>query len=114
MAVAAFHMGFGSDCIKAVVPTPESRQGIAVFPREILDAEEWLAEIVERVPSTVAEKPIVLAFGREDPSLGAQEVIERWQAMFSNSTYVDLPGASHYIQEDAPAEMISAIRSAFT
>lgn len=96
-----------------VVPTPESREGIAVFPREILDAEEWLVAILERIPGTVADKPIVLTFGREDPSLGAPEVIERWQSLFANSTFVDLPGASHYIQEDAPEAMIEAIRSAF-
>lgn len=96
-----------------VVPTPASREGIAVFPREILDAEEWLVAILERIPSTVADKPIVLTFGREDPSLGAPEVIERWQSLFVNSTFVDLPGASHYIQEDAPEAMIEAIRSAF-
>ena len=97
----------------AVVPTPESREGIAVFPREIIDAGAWLTALVERVRSTVAEKPIVLTFGREDPSLGAPEVIERWQELFSNSTFVDLPGASHYVQEDAPEAMIAAIRDAF-
>ena len=96
-----------------VVPTPASREGIAVFPREILDAEAWLIEILERIPTTVAEKPILLTFGQEDPSLGAPGVIERWQSLFSNSTFVDLPGASHYIQEDAPEVMIEAIRKAF-
>lgn len=98
----------------AVVPTPESREGIAVFPREIIDAGPWLTAIVERVPSTVVEKPIVLMFGREDPSLGAPEVIERWQELFTNSTFVDLPGAGHYVQEDAPELMIAAIRESFS
>ena len=65
------------------------------------------------VPATLAEKPVVLTFGRLDPSLGADEVIERWQETFTNTTYVDLPRASHYIQEDAPEEMIAAIRAAF-
>ena len=97
----------------AVVPTPESRQGIAAFPREIVDSGAWLTELVERVPSTVAEKPIVLTFAREDPNLGSPEIIERWQALFSNSTFVDLPGAGHYVQEDAPEAMIAAIRGAF-
>ncbi|MGI9557570.1 MAG: alpha/beta fold hydrolase [Solirubrobacterales bacterium] len=96
-----------------VVPTPKSREGIAVFPREILDAEEWLVAILERIPNTVAGKPMVLTFGREDPSLGAEVVIERWQSLFPSSTFVDLPGASHYIQEDAPEAMIAAIRDAF-
>ena len=98
---------------QAVVPTPESREGIAVFPREIIDAEPWLAELAERVPSTLAEKPIVLAFGRKDQALGTDEVIERWQATFENATYVDLPDASHFIQEDAPEPIIAAIRTAF-
>lgn len=97
----------------AVVPTPESRQGIAVFPREILEAEGWLADLAERVPARLAETPVVLTFGRKDPSLGAEEVVERWRATFDDATYVELPGASHYIQEDAPEAMIAAIRATF-
>jgi len=96
-----------------VVPTPESRDGIAVFPVEIMRAHPWLGELESRVAETLAEKPVVLIFGRKDPALASDSVIERWRRQFPHATYIDLPTAGHYIQEDAPDEIIEAIRAAF-
>ncbi len=97
-----------------VVPTPESREGIAVFPKQILDAHPWLGELEERVADTLGEKPVVLIFGRKDPALANDATIERWRAEFPNATFVDLPDAGHFIQEDAPDEIVKAIRAAFS
>jgi haloalkane dehalogenase len=96
-----------------VVPTPESRQGIAVFPREILDAHPWLTELEKRVSQTLAGKPVVLIFGRKDPALGSDATMDRWRAQFPEATVIELPDAGHYIQEDAPAEIVDAIRGSF-
>lgn len=46
-----------------VVPTPDSRAGIAEFPKQILDANPWLAELEERVEEHLADKPMLLIFG---------------------------------------------------
>ncbi len=96
-----------------VVPTPESREGIAVFPKEILDAHDWLRELEERVDKTLGAKPVVLVFGRKDPALGREDVIARWRDQFPGATLVELPDAGHYLQEDAPGDIVAAIRSAF-
>jgi haloalkane dehalogenase len=96
-----------------VVPTPESREGIAVFPVAIMTSHPWLGELEDRVAEKLADKPIVLMFGRKDPALASDSVIDRWRRQFPDATYIDLPKAGHYIQEDAPEEIIEAIRAAF-
>ncbi|MFC6286983.1 alpha/beta fold hydrolase [Nocardioides sp. GCM10027113] len=98
----------------AVVPTPESRRGIANFPRQIRDAGPWLAELEKRVQDRLADKPVLLVFGKQDPALGRESVIARWQQTFPGATLVRLEQAGHYIQEDAPDAIITAIRGAFT
>lgn len=96
-----------------VVPTPESREGIAVFPKQILDAHPWLAELERRVKSELGDKQVVLIFGRKDPALASDAVIARWRAEFPDATLIELPDAGHYIQEDAPDAIVEAIRAAF-
>ena len=97
-----------------VVPTPQSREGIAVFPKQILDAHQWLGELEQRVATTLVDKTVVLIFGRKDPALGSDATIERWRSEFPNATLIELPDAGHYIQEDAPDQIVSTIRTAFT
>jgi len=96
-----------------VVPTPASREGIAVFPIEITRSHPWLGELEARVADTLADKPVVLMFGRKDPALASDSIIDRWRTRFPGATYIDLPDAGHYIQEDAPDEIVAAIRAEF-
>lgn len=96
-----------------VVPTPESRAGIAVFPQQILDSHSWMSELEARVASTLRQVPMVLIFGQKDPVLAGDQVRGRWHAAFPDADEVLLPGAGHYIQEDAPQTIVAAIRSRF-
>lgn len=96
-----------------VVPTPESREGIAVFPKQILGAHQWLGELERRVADTLRNKPVVLIFGRKDPALASDDTIARWRSEFPEATVIELPEAGHYIQEDAPDEIVEAIRGRF-
>jgi haloalkane dehalogenase len=96
-----------------VVPTPESRKGIAVFPKQILDASPWLADLEKRVGENLGDKPVVLMFGRKDPALASDAIINRWRREFPDATVIDLPDAGHYIQEDAPDEIANAIKTMF-
>ncbi len=98
---------------RAVVPTPESRTGIAVFPRQIRAAGPWLAEVESRVRSTLAHKPIVLVWGLKDPAFGSTHVLARWTSTFPQARVVLLEKAGHYIQEDAPEQIVDAIATAF-
>ncbi len=92
---------------RAVVPTLESRKGIAEFPKQILAAHPWLAEVKAAVES-LRGKPILLPWGMKDPAFGRASVIKRWQDAFPQATLLKLPGADHYIQEDAPDEIAAA------
>ncbi|MEO1064909.1 MAG: alpha/beta fold hydrolase [Actinomycetota bacterium] len=96
-----------------VVPTPESRRGIAVFPVEIRRSRPWLGQLEHRVATTLRDKQAVLVFGRRDPALASDAVVERWRREFPDATYIDLPDAGHYIQEDAPDAIVDAIRATF-
>jgi haloalkane dehalogenase len=96
-----------------VVPTPESRTGIAVFPRQIRAAKPWMVGLEQRVKATLSAKPIVLVWGMKDPAFGRGGVLERWQAAFPQAIVIRLEAAGHYLQEDAPGEIVAAISEAF-
>ena len=93
-----------------VVPTSDSREGIAVFPREILGSRPWLAELETRVAETLRGTPASLLFGKKDPALAGEAAIARWRQEFPEAGCVELPDAGHFIQEDAPDACVRAIR----
>lgn len=96
-----------------VVPTPESRRGIAEFPRQIRAARPWLADLERRVQETVRDHPVLLIFGLKDRALARRAVIDRWRQTFPHATLVELADAGHYIQEDAPDRIVTEIAAAF-
>lgn len=98
---------------RAVVPTPASRTGIAVFPRQIRAAGAWLGHLEHRVQATLRDKPMLLVFGMKDPAFGREAVIARWQRTFPDATLVRMERAGHYIQEDAPDRIVTAIRDVY-
>jgi haloalkane dehalogenase len=89
-------------------PTPESRRPLHVFPREILRSRPFLAQI-ELGLSQLRERPALLTWATNDVAFREPER-RRWEAAFPDHRTVILDGAGHFIQEDAPAEIIAAIR----
>jgi haloalkane dehalogenase len=89
-------------------PTPESRRPLHVFPREILHSRPFLAEI-ERGLAQLRERPALLTWPTKDVAFREPER-RRWEAVFADHRTVILQGAGHLIQEDAPEEIIAAIR----
>jgi haloalkane dehalogenase len=89
-------------------PTPESRVPVHVMPREILAAGQFLAE-VEQGLGQLTDKPALLVWGDKDPGFKTSQRL-RWERTFPNHRTEILRGASHYIQEDAPDEIVAAIR----
>jgi len=89
-------------------PTPESRIPVHVMPREILAAHDLLAQ-VEGGLGQVADKPALIVWGDKDPAFREPQRL-RWERTFANHRTVILRGASHYIQEDAPDEIVAAIK----
>jgi haloalkane dehalogenase len=101
------------DHYRGVQPAPAAREGIAVFPRQILDASPWLGELARRVPQTLSDKPIVLIWGLRDRAFGARKVLERWHSDFPDAELHTLADANHFIQEDAPDDIAEAVRRKF-
>jgi haloalkane dehalogenase len=78
-----------------------------VFPREILHSRSFLAELQVGLP-VLRERPALLVWPTKDVAFRTAER-ERWEAVFPDHRTVMLEGASHYIQEEAPEEIVRAI-----
>jgi haloalkane dehalogenase len=89
-------------------PTPESRRPLYVFPRDILRSRLFLAEI-ERGLRVLRDRLALLVWPTKDVAFREPER-RRWEELFPEHTTVMLEGAGRYIQEDAPEEIIAAIR----
>jgi haloalkane dehalogenase len=99
---------------RAVQPTPDARVGIAGFPRQLLGARPWLTRLAEEVPNALGSKPTLLVWGMEDKLTFRPSVfLPPMQAAFPDHELVQLPGAKHYIQEDAPQDIAEAILKRF-
>ena len=97
---------------RAVQPTPEMRVGVAQFPREILASADWLDELESQVKTNLASKPVLLVWGMKDRAF-RPKFLARMKAVFPDRVVVELPKAKHFIQEDAPEEIVAAIIDRF-
>lgn len=92
----------------APFPTRASRMGTWVFPREIRRSSEWLGEVESRLP-LLKDKPMEMLWAARDPAFGNSRVIGRWQEIFPGIPLKMVEGAGHYIQEDAPEEVVQGV-----
>jgi haloalkane dehalogenase len=90
----------------------ESREPVALFPKEILASHEYLAQ-VERGLAALAKLPCLIAWGDADIAFKEAER-ERFESLFPRHRTHILRGAGHYIQEDAGDEIAQVIRSWWT
>jgi haloalkane dehalogenase len=90
-------------------PTPGSRWPTAVLPREILASRPFLADIERRLPE-LRDRRALLVWPTRDPAFGDRER-RRWEDLFPDHRTVVLEGAGHYIQEDAPDDIVAAVRA---
>jgi haloalkane dehalogenase len=72
-------------------------------------SNRFLSE-VERGLERLRDKRAVIVWPDRDPVFGPTE-LRRWREQWPDAEVVTLRGASHFIQEDAPAEIASATRS---
>lgn len=85
-----------------------ARMPTHVFPREILGSREFLAQ-VERGLGRLRHLPALIVWGDRDIAFRDTER-RRFEEIFPTHHTVVLRGAGHYIQEDAPEEIVAAIR----
>ena len=96
------------DAYRGPFPTPASRRPVHVFPREILAGRPFLAEVERGLPA-LRDRPALIVWPTNDVAFREPER-RRWEQTFPNHRTVALEGAGHYIQEDAPEEIVAAIR----
>ena len=89
-------------------PDPESRRPVHVFPREILGSRPLLAEIERGLPA-LADRPALILWPTKDVAFREPER-RRWEQVFREHRTRLIEGAGHYVQEDAPDEVVAAIR----
>lgn len=99
---------------RAVLPTPESRAGVAQFPRQIIDATPLLAELEQRVPERLGGKRVLITYPMKDAAFPAKTTLPRMLDAFSDVEVVELPEAKHYFAEDAADQIADAILGRFT
>lgn len=88
--------------------TRASRLPTHVFPREILDGKSFLAE-VESGLGKLRDRPALILWGDKDIAFRSTERA-RFEEIFPSHRTMVLGGAGHFIQEDAPEEIVAAVR----
>src|SRR3990172_4875794 len=88
-------------------PTAKSRIGVAEFPRQLMEASLWLGDLADEVEERLANVPLLLTWGLEDVAFPRQ-FMERFRRDF-NLVTVHRLDAKHFIQEDQPGEIATAI-----
>jgi haloalkane dehalogenase len=96
------------DAYRGPFPTPESRRPVHVFPREILRSRPFLAQVERGLPA-LRDRPALLVWPTKDVAFREPER-KRWEEIFPDHTTKLIEGAGHYVQEDAPEEIVAAIR----
>lgn len=87
--------------------TPASRLPTWIIPREIRGSKAYLTE-VEAGLAQLQEKPVLIVWGEADGAFRKSERL-RLLAYFPHHRSYLLPGAKHFIQENAPDQICEAI-----
>lgn len=89
------------------LPTPDDREGSAVFPRRIVGSTPWLRRMSDGLPA-LADKPTLIVWGMRDIAFRAKE-LRRWQSLFPAARTVALDDVGHYVQEEAPERLADEV-----
>jgi haloalkane dehalogenase len=93
--------------------TPQLRVGAAAFPAQLPAARSFFAALERAVPERLGDMPALITWGMKDWGVPAKTELPRARSAFSDRVVVELPRASHFIQEDVPAEIAEAITRGF-
>lgn len=94
---------------RRALPTPAAREATWVLPREVRGSSGFLAD-VEAGLHGLRDVPALIVWGDRDFAFRPVER-RRFEQLFPHHTRVDLPGAGHFIQEDAPEQLAEAVHT---
>ncbi len=90
-------------------PTWADRKPLAVFPRAIVKSRRYLTGVVQGLDK-LADKPVQIIWGKKDKAFLKRD-LDRWKRIFPDARVRVLDDAGHFIQEDAPEEIVEEIRA---
>ena len=97
----------------APFPDAAACKGALQFPRNLLRPETWSyfheGEGLPGAMEAVASKPALLVMGEEDETVPFFGATFMFRAIWPTAPIVGLPGASHYVPEDAPEATLALI-----
>jgi haloalkane dehalogenase len=99
------------DHYRLVAATPELRAAQATLPRELIDADHWLATLETETIRSLAATRTLLFHPQRDAFAGSY--VRRLGRLLPDHVIKELPNAGHFFQEDAPSEVAAAIRDRF-
>lgn len=79
---------------------PKMRHPTHIFPKQLVASKKFLKELEDGLPA-IKDKPALILWGDSDFAFKEDER-DRFRTFFPNHRDVDLAGAGHFIQEDAP------------
>lgn len=94
------------------LPTPESRKGTWVFPRQIIASRQWLDRLWSQ-RDRIATKPAMIAWGMKDIAFREKE-LRRWMKVFPHAQVTRFERAGHYVQDEAGDEIAVLMRDFIT
>jgi haloalkane dehalogenase len=97
----------------APFPTPESRRALLCWSRDIPvgpgDASYAAMQQIEAGLAQFRAVPVLLVWGMQDLVL-PPPVLRQWQTLYPHAATCELAEASHFLQEDAPEQVLQAIQ----
>ena len=93
---------------RAPFPAPDRREPTHIFPRSILASRTFLVEC-EAALKKLSDKPALIVWASDDFAFRGKER-ERFERALPRHETVGLDGAGHFVWEDAPDEVASALR----
>ncbi len=96
------------DAYTAPFPTPASRIGTWVFPKEINQSSEWMAQTANHF-HLLKDVPVEFVWGMQDLAFKHSTILETWKNYFPQGHWTLVEDASHFLQETAHQEIAEAV-----
>jgi haloalkane dehalogenase len=92
----------------APFPTPADRHGLYAFARQVATGAPALGELWAQ-RQRIAHIPSLLIWGMKDVAFGPN-YLARWRELLPHAEVLELPEAGHLVQEEAPEQILGALR----